>query len=209
MSKHLLPTAALLGLVSANANATTVVLLPPTTYLATTNIPAPPGSTGLGPFNPIGSPTGVGGISDPSTGVGGPFGFTAPVAGILKMSVAAAPFTLVGSVFQAFVDGVSPPPFFTLPVPLGGPTPSSGTFTVPISAGAHTFDVNDQLVSWVGTTTPPYGPAGSSVGASLFPTGVVVGLIEEIPSAIPEPTSLGLIGAWLLGLRLFRRGRAA
>ena len=100
MSRHLLPTAALLGLVSANANATTIPTNP--TYTASTNIPAPVGSTGLGTFNPIGSPTGVGGIGDPTTGVGGPVSFNAPFAGTLTMTVTDGEFALAGQSVPGF-----------------------------------------------------------------------------------------------------------
>ncbi len=204
MSRHLLPTAALLGLVSANANATTIPTNP--TYTASTNIPAPVGSTGLGTFNPIGSPTGVGGIGDPTTGVGGPVSFNAPFAGTLTMTVTDGEFALAGSQYQAFVNGVSLG--FTPVVPLEGSTHTFGQFTVAIPAGPNNFDINDVLASYVGQDwpPPPSSPTGT-VGASFFPTGVAVTLDEELPSAVPEPASLGLIGTWLLGLQLFWRRR--
>ncbi len=187
MSKHLLPTAALLGLVSANANAATLPLA--TTVTASTANPSPAGSSGLGPFGAVG-------------GIGGPISFIAPSAGILTMTVADEPFSLVGDVFEAFVNGVSLG--FTSAVPLFGPTPSSGTFTVAVPAGANTFDVNDQLLSYIGFPGP-YG--GGTVGASFSPAGLTVALSEEVPSAVPEPASLGLGGSWLLGLGLIWRRR--
>lgn len=201
MNKYFLPGAALMGLVSANARGATCTTIDPGSTpctfseLASASNPAPSGSTGLGSYNPIGSLTGVGGI-------GGAVDFTVSSAGTLKMTVQPSVGEFVGDVYQAFVDRNSLG--LTTPVPLFGSQPSTGTFTTPISAGLHNFDINDQILSYIGLPSP-YGSATTfnTVPASFSPGGVTV-ILEELPLAVPEPSSLALIGAWLLGLGFLR-----
>jgi hypothetical protein len=218
MSKHLLPTAALLGLVSANANASTI-LLPPTTYVASVGNPSPAGSTGLGPGGAVG---GIGGPISICGPTSSPAPCAAPSAGTLRMTVEAFEFGDSGDVYQAFVNGSSVgltsgvPLFNTTPinctVPPGFGTPpqsnlSCGIFDVPVTTGTFNFDINDQILSWIGFPSP-YG--GGTVGASFSPSGVTVTL-EFIPGEIirtPEPTALALLGSWLLGLGLWWRRKA-
>ncbi len=199
MNKYLLPGAALMGLVSANARGATCTTISPGgtpctfSETASTANPAPAGSTGLGPLGLVG-------------GIGGPVAFTATAAGTLEMTVQPSG-VFVGDVYQAFVDGNSLG--LTPEVPIGGPNPSIGTFTTPISAGLNTFDINDQLLSYIGSP-PPYGsddPTVTVVPASFSPSGVTVILAEELPSAVPEPSSLALFGAWILGLGFLWRWR--
>ncbi len=139
MNSHLLPGAALLGLVSGVANAAPT---PIGTFneLASASNPAPAGSTGLGPGGAVG-------------GIGGPIDFTAPFAGTLIMTVQ-QPTTefAAGEVYQAFVNGTSLG--FTAAVPLFGTQFSSGTFTTPVSQGLNNFDVNDQILSYLGFPRP-------------------------------------------------------
>jgi len=197
MKQYLLPAAAVLGLVSANANAGPNAVVVPGTYtpIASTLTPSPAGSTGLGPLGLFGGIT---------YAVIGPLTFTAPATGNLVATVAGccagAPAT-IGDVFQVFLDGVSLG--FTSGVPLGGPTPSSGTFEAPITAGVtYTFDINDQILSYAGTATPdPYG--GGLVPANFGPSALTVTLAE----LVPEPASFGLLASALLGLGLLRRRR--
>ena len=208
MNKHLLPGAALMGLVSGGAGAATIGTFPVT---ASTANPAPAGSTGvnggpLGPFNPIGSPTGIGGI-------GGPISFTAPFAGTLVMKVGPQvldemPVGFTGEVYQAFVDGASLG--LTSQGPLFGPDFSTGTFTASIPAGTNTFDINDQLLSYIGQP-PPYGSDVSTVTQvpSSFSPGSLMVTLDELPSAVPEPSTLALFGTWLLGLGFLLRWRKA
>ncbi len=135
MNSHLLPGAALLGLVSGVANAAPT---PIGTFneVASASNAAPAGSTGLGPGGAVG-------------GIGGPIDFTAPFAGTLIMTVQ-QPTTefAAGDVYQAFVDGHSLG--FTAGVPLFGTQFSSGTFTTPVPQGLHNFDINDQIFSYLG-----------------------------------------------------------
>jgi hypothetical protein len=206
MNRNLLPGAALMSLVSGGANAATVPIESVTETASAAN-PAPLGSIGLGTYNPLGSPTGVGGIN-------GPIDFTAPFAGTLVMTVGpfevdGAPVGFAGAVYQAFVNGASLG--FTKPVPLFGTNFSTGTFTVSVPAGTNNFNINDQLISYIGQT-PPHGSAATSV--TTVPMGfssntLTVTLAEELPSAVPEPRTLALLGAWLLGLSFLWRQRKA
>ncbi len=213
MNKYLLPGAALMGLVSGNARGATCTIdpgSPPcsfTNLTASTTHPAPAGSTNLGTFNPPltpnmpPSPTGIGGI-------GGPVAFNVSSAGTLVMQVGpllenGKPVGFAGDVYQAFVDGNSLG--LTPGVPVGGTQFSSGTFTTPVPAGANTFDINDQILSYIGQISP-YGPTTTDVPSSFSPDSLMVTL-SELPSAVPEPTSLALLAAWLTGVALFWRRR--
>lgn len=196
MNKYVLPGAALLSLVSNYARAATCTLIgaTPCTFneVASTANPAPAGSPGLGPLGAVG-------------GIGGPVAFTAPFAGTLVMTVNPTVVSPTmspspGSVYQAFVDGN----FLghTAEVPLFGPNLTSGTFTTPVSAGPHNFDINDQILSYIGAP-PPFGsddPTVTSVPASFNPNSVTIVLTEELPSAVAEPRSLWVLLSGLLGL---------
>lgn len=191
MNHYMLPGAALISLVSGGANA---ALTPIGTFTesASTGNPSPAGSTGLGPLGAVG-------------GIGGPMPFSAPVTGTLVMTVGplevdGMPVGFPGDVYQAFVDGTSLG--FTPGVPLFGTQFSIGTFTTPVTAGAHTFDINDQILSYIGSPSP-YGsalpPPDNTVPASFNPTNLTVVLAEELPAAVPEPRSLAVIASAFLG----------
>ena len=142
--------------------------------------PSPAGSTGLGPLGAVG-------------GIGGAVPFIAPFSGTLTMTVTDC--CLVGDVYQVFVDGVSLG--FTAAVPLGGPTLSTGVFTDYLTAGAHTYDINDQILSYIGFADP-YG--GGVVPAIYAPAGLTVQ-----GTMVPEPASIFLLGAELIGLGALAR----
>ena len=199
MHKYLLPGAALMSLVSGGAGAAT--LIGTFSKNASTANPAPAGSTGLGTFNPLMFPTGAGGI-------GGPYIFTAPFTGTLVVKVQPSIGKFGGDVYQAFVDGNSLG--FTPQVPLFGPD-SVGTFTTPVSAGPNNFDINDQILSYIGAP-PPFGSALSTVTTvpgSFSQGGVLITLAEELPAAVAEPRSLATLAAGLLALCFFWRRRKA
>lgn len=188
--KHLLPGAALLSLVSGPAGAVVIGTFPLT---VSTAAPSPAGSTGLGPKGP------VGGID------GGAVTFDAPFDGTLTMQV--ADLGQQGDVYQAFVDGHSLGFTKAVPLDLAGTNLSTGTFTTHVSAGPNTFDLNDQLLSYIGFASP-YGsiPPGELVPGSYTPGSVSVTLSEQqstIPT--PEPGTLAVVGSWLLGFGLLRR----
>jgi len=170
-----------LAMVFANVAMADVIFGPTGLTAAGTN-PSPAGSSGLGPLGAVG-------------GIGGPIGFTMPFDGIFTLFVEDC--CIVGDVYQVFIDGVDMG--FTSPVPLNGPTPSSGTFTLALTAGAHTYDINDQIISYVGSPDP-YG--GGDVTANFDPAGLSV-----TGSATPEPATLGLLGLGLLlvGVRRYRK----
>ncbi len=150
--------------------------------------PSPAGSTLLGPLGAVG-------------GIGGPVTFTAPFAGTLTLSVVDC--CIIGDVYQAFVDGVSLG--FTSFVPLYGPTMGSGDFTVYLTAGTHTWDINDTIQSYVGYDDPWGGGVVTDTfaGAGLTVTGTMV------EGSIPEPTTFLLSGSALLGLIALLRKRRA
>jgi hypothetical protein len=190
--KHLLPGAALLSLVGGSVGAFTIGTF---NKVASTATPSPVGSTGLNPMGPA-----VGGMD------GGPVTFTAPFAGLLTMQV--DDIAEGGDVYQAFVNGASLG--FTSPVPINpdGTFLSSGTFTVPIPAGPNNFDINDQILSYIGFPSPyPPGNTGPAVPASYNPAGFLVTLSEEPFEAVPEPGVFALFASWLLGLGLIARLR--
>ena len=190
MNRYLLPGAALMSVISGGASAAPT---PIGTFNETASAanPSPTGSTGLGPGGAVG-------------GIGGPVSFTAPFAGTLIMTVAPTVEVFAGDVYQAFVEGTSVG--FTTKVPLFGSNFTSGTFTTPVPQGSNTFNINDQLLSYIGFQAPN-GPPATTVPASFSPNGVTVTLAEELPSAVPEPGSLALFGAWLTGLALLWRRR--
>ena len=152
------------------------------TPVASAANPAPAGSTGLGLGGAVG-------------GIGGAVGFTMPFDGLFTLTVTDC--CIVGDVYQAFIDGVSMG--FTSPVAIGGPTGSSGSFTEFLFAGAHTYDINDQILSYIGFA----GPYGGNITADFSPAGLGV-----TGTATPEPGTLALFGIGLVGAGLLRRRRA-
>jgi hypothetical protein len=188
--KYLLPGAALLSLVSGPAGA---ALIGTFTESVSTKTPSPAGSTGLGPKGAIGGM------------VGGAVTFSAPFDGTLTMQV--ADLAQQGDVYQAFVNGHSLGFTAHVPLDIDGTNLSTGTFTTHVLAGPNTFDLNDQLLSYLGTSSP-YGPPGEFVPASYTPGSVSVTLTEQ-PGTVttPEPGVLAVAGSWLLAVGFLRRFR--
>lgn len=207
MNKHLLPGAALMGLVSGGAGAATIGTFPVTASAACAS---PAGS--VWPSAPPSRDGDVGGIFNNTAQTScGAVSFNAPFAGTLVMKVGpqvldGQPVGFTGEVYQAFVDGASLG--LTSQLPLFGPDFSTGTFTASIPAGTNTFDINNQLLSYI-EQPPPYGSDVSTVTTvpSSFSPGSLMVTLDELPAAVPEPSSLALFGAWLLGLGLLWRWR--
>lgn len=154
---------------------------------ASASNPAPAGS-----IWPAGDPGGAVG------GIGGAVSFTMPFAGSFTLAVQDC--CLVGDIYQVFVDGESLG--FTSAVPFGGPTPSSGTFSLFLSAGVHTYDIDDALLTYIGVADPWGGGVVPSIysPAGLTDTGTA--------TASPEPGTCALLGMGLLAAGFIRRRRS-
>ena len=189
MLKYLLPAAALMTLASGTVTAAPVPIGTFTETASTSNS-SPPGSTGLGPLGSVG-------------GINGPVNFVAPFTGDVVMTVEPSQPVFSGDVYQAFIDGASLG--FTTAVPLFGPDFTSGTFISPVTAGTNNFDINDQLLSYIGFT-PPYGSADPDitvVPAGFSPNSVTITL-TELPAPTSEPRSVWALVVGVLGLACVR-----
>ncbi len=194
MQKYLLPGAAVMSLVSGGASAAAVPI-GTFTETASASCPAPTGS--IWPSDPPLRDGDVGGIFNNSEETScGPISFEILAGGTLVISAQPAVPLFAGDVYQVFVDGNSVG--VTTPVPLFGSNFSAGTFTMPISAGTHNFNINDQLLSYIGFQAP-YGPPATTVPAGFSPNSVAVTL-TELPAAVPEPRSLWEVAVGLAGL---------
>lgn len=160
---------------------------------ATVGTPAPAGAT-AGLAGPLGM---VGGI------VGGAIVIDLPVGPQpgWYLTISVADCCIVGDVFEVLLDGVSLG--ITAPVPQGGPTLSTGSFTVFALPGLHSIDIWDFILSYIGSAHP-FG--GGVVPDIMSPAGLSVSWSIE---PIPEPGTLILLGTGLLGLGASLRKRFA
>jgi hypothetical protein len=128
---------------------------------------------------------------------GGALGFT--LASAKSVSFTVTDGFLYGDVYEFFVDGAFVGQ--TSPVAIGDSSGgySTGTFTVALAAGAHTFDLWDITLSYIGEDSP-FG--GGNVSSGYSPAGVYVsGVYAPLPASLPLFAS----GLLALGLPLLRR----
>jgi len=131
----------------------------------------------------------VGGI-DAAYGIGNPIWVYSPTPELLTVDVQDC--CLVGDVYGVTINGA--PMGITTPVPLYGPSLSTGSFSAHVGAGWSFVTIDDTLLSYIGFADP-YG--GGIVPGNFSPAG----LSEQIySSTTPEPGSLMLMGSGLLGL---------
>jgi hypothetical protein len=173
----------MLGMLAALAHAGVITA---GSFTADALNPAPAGTT---------FPPGPGGLVG---GIGGPIPFVLPSAG--GVSITVDDCCIVGDVYEVLVDGLSLG--WTSPVPLGGPTLSTGTWMLALGAGAHSLDIWDIPLSYIGAASP-FG--GGIVPLNYSPAG---GSYLVQTAGVPEPSTCLLFGAGLLGLLGLRRRRA-
>lgn len=155
---------------------------------ADASIAAPAGATAA-----LAGPDGlVGGLQ------GGPVAVTLAAPGILVVTV--QDIGAVGDVFEVFADGTTLGT--TSHTPVGGPVNSAGTFTVAVAAGAHSIDIWDYVLSYIGAGASPYG------GDPLDPTYSPADLLLTInAAAVPEPPVMPVIAFVVLAVTRGWRAR--
>jgi hypothetical protein len=180
MNKQLLPTAAVLALVSGAASAnlvTTTVYLTNSIYTAKQSNPEPLGTTGVqddGHGNTIAAAHGP--IAD-TGGIGGPYSVTVVHPGTLTISVTDA--GQVGDVYQVFLSASAGGAPVTVgytseaPVALGvaadPPAFSAGSWSEAATAGVYKFDVADVIMQYIGSPAP-FGIYHTYTGPNNNPT---------------------------------------
>ncbi len=139
---------------------------------------------------PLGATASLASPNDPGGGgvITGDVGVITPSAGTL--AIALQDLGAVGDVYEVILDGMSLG--LTTPVPVGGPTNSTGLFSAAVGTGFHDIGVWDPVLTYQGATSP-YG--GMVTGTSSdFSLTVGYAAVPEAPSLVLLATALGLLG---------------
>ena len=149
------------------------------------------------------APLGTTATGNPNGGYGGgliagDILFTAPVAGAIivtltDLGTTAGTAPRAGSVYEAVLDGTSLG--LTAPTAIDAKSFSSGSFGAVVGAGDHVLGVWDFIATYYGFDSP----YGGAVDADFLQADVRV-RVTGATGAVPEPDSVALLGAALVGV---------